>query len=134
MSEELGEEFEAVLRPALITVSMQVQDPMGTGDLLTQPLFCPWETEPHKECKHVNSGHRAGDFAGQALSGAQLQGEASVLFPACQSLLKQTGWGYCGNGLIPGTLDQVKPAFVGEQLEDRGAPSRKGLYKYWLHN
>ena len=47
VSEELGEEFEADAQPALIMSCLRhgehaVEDPMGTGDLLTQPLFCPW--------------------------------------------------------------------------------------------
>ena len=47
MSEELGEEFEADAQPALIMFcprhgEQAVEDPMGTGDLLTHPVFYPW--------------------------------------------------------------------------------------------
>ena len=47
VSKELGEEFEADAQPALIMSCPRhgehaVEDPMGTGDLLTHPVFCPW--------------------------------------------------------------------------------------------
>ena len=46
MNEELGEEFDADAQPALIISCPRhgeaVEDPMGTRDLLTHPVFCPW--------------------------------------------------------------------------------------------
>lgn len=91
-------------------VSMQWRIPWG--QVTYSPILCSilGETEPHKECKHVNSGHRAGDFAGQALSRGPAPGERPQCFlspPA--SPAKTNRLGSVGNGLLPGTLDQVKP-------------------------
>ena len=46
VNEELGEEFDADAQPALIISCPRhgeaEEDPVGTRDLLTHPVFCPW--------------------------------------------------------------------------------------------